>query len=91
MNEKQQFEVWKSEVEPALQSKVDEFHFLGYDRAKKEEIWDCVLYRLRKKKEFIHLHEFVNQILRLKPQDYMTWLTVNAYKKPEDWFASFES
>ncbi|WP_062049759.1 post-transcriptional regulator [Bacillus sp. JCM 19034] len=90
MGEKQQFDVWKEEVEPALRSKVDEFHLLGYDRATKEEVWKCVLYQLRKKKEFIHKHAFVNHILTLKSQTYMTWLTIHAYNDPTDWFADFE-
>ena len=91
MEEKQQFEVWRQDLEPAILSKVDEFHFLGYDRATAEEVWECVVYQLRKEKEFIHLHAFVNRILTLKPQTYMTWLTVNSYKNPEDWFGEYES
>ncbi|MCL7746947.1 post-transcriptional regulator [Halalkalibacter alkaliphilus] len=89
--EKQQFEVWRSDVEPALVSKVDEFHFLGYDRATKDDVWECVLYQLRKKKEFIHINSFVSELLTLKPQTYMTWLTVNAYKDPTDWFREMEA
>ncbi len=91
MEEKQQFEVWRLDLEPAIQSKVDEFHFLGYDRATVDEVWECTLYQLRKKKEFIHLHAFVNDLLTLKPQTYMTWLTVRSYKEPTDWFAEYES
>jgi hypothetical protein len=87
---KQQFEVWRSDVEPAIISKVDEFHLLGYDRATANEVWSCVLFQLRKKKEFIHLHSFVNELLTLKPQTFMTWLTVQAYQDPTDWFAEFE-
>lgn len=91
MKEKQQFEVWRDDVEPAIRSKVDEFHFLGYDRATADEVWECVLYQLRKKKDFIHLHALVNHLLTLKPQAYMTWLTVRSYKNPADWFAEYES
>ncbi|GAE35094.1 post-transcriptional regulator [Halalkalibacter akibai] len=91
MTGKQQFEVWRSDIEPALISKVDELHFLGYDRATVDEVWDCVLYQLRKKKEFIHMHHFVNVILTLKPQTFMTWLTIHAYQEPADWFAEYES
>ncbi|MBU8905506.1 post-transcriptional regulator [Desertibacillus haloalkaliphilus] len=83
----QQFEVWREDVEPALQSKADEFHFLGYDRTSIDDIWDCVLAKVKKKKTHIHLHEFVHYILTLKPNEYMTWLTIEAYKGP-DWFAS---
>jgi hypothetical protein len=91
MKEKQQFEVWRIDIEPVLISKVDEFHLLGYNRATVDDIWNCVLYQLRKKKEFIHLHHFVNEVLTLKPQTFMTWLTVRAYSDPTDWFADYKS
>ncbi len=91
MGNKQQFDVWRDQVEPVLQSKVDEFHFLGYERATKDEVWKCIIEQLRKQKAFIHFHDFVNKILTLKPQQYMTWLTVSAYKEPVDWFAEYEN
>ncbi|WP_227937822.1 post-transcriptional regulator [Alkalihalobacillus deserti] len=87
MTEKQQFEVWRGNVEPALISKVDELHFLGYNRATVGEVWNCVLHQLRKKKEFMHLNQFVSEILTLKPQTFMTWLTIDAYSDPTDFFA----
>lgn len=82
---KQQFEVWKEDVSVVLQSKVDELHFLSYEKATVEEVWDCVLYKLRKKKDFIHFHTFVNYILSLKPGEYMNWLTVQNYQA-DSWF-----
>ncbi|WP_078552668.1 post-transcriptional regulator [Bacillus alkalicellulosilyticus] len=85
--EKQQFDVWKENVLPALQSKLDELHLLGYEKATLEEVWECVMYKLRKKKHFMHLHTFVNFILRIKPTEYMTWLTVESYQA-DDWFAN---
>ncbi|MFC0561838.1 post-transcriptional regulator [Halalkalibacter alkalisediminis] len=90
MGEKQQFEIWRSDIEPALISKLDELHFLGYDRATVDDVWNCVLHQLRKKKEFMHLHHFVNEVLTLKPQTFMNWLTIEAYSDPSDWFAKYE-
>lgn len=90
MTVKQQFELWRQELEPAILSKVDEFHFLGYDRATSDEVWECTLYQLRKAKEFMHVHAFVNQLLTLKPQTYMTWLTAQSYRNPTDFFAEYE-
>ena len=84
MCRKQQFDGWRNAVEPALDSKVDEFHLLGYERVTKDEIWDCLMYELRKPKEFIHINQFVNKLLLLKPQAYMNWLTVKAYQDPTD-------
>ncbi|MCT8139539.1 post-transcriptional regulator [Anaerobacillus sp. CMMVII] len=89
MVEQQQFEVWKDDVMPALTSKVEEFHMLGYDRATEEELWECVLAKLRKEKKFVQINHLVSVILTLKVNDYMTWLTVGAYKAP-NWFTSEE-
>ncbi|GAF65898.1 post-transcriptional regulator [Alkalihalobacillus trypoxylicola] len=89
--EKQQFEAWREVVEPALQSKVDEFHLLGYERVTDQEVWECLMYQLRKSKEFMHLNQFVNHLLSLKPQIYMNWLTIQSYQEPTDWFRDFES
>lgn len=85
MEEKQQFEVWKDDVRPALLSKMEEFHLIGYDRATLEELWQCVLAKLKKEKEFVRIHNLVRIILTLKATDYMTWLTVDAYRGP-NWF-----
>ncbi|ERN54998.1 MULTISPECIES: post-transcriptional regulator [Alkalihalophilus] len=85
--DKQQFESWRYDVQPALSSKVDEFHFLGYERVTEDQVWACLMYRLRKQKEFIHLHAFVQAILSLKVQDYMTWVTKESYREKNDWFA----
>ncbi len=85
--EQQQFEVWKEDVMPALTSKVEEFHLLGYDRASEEELWECVLARLRKEKKFVQIHYLVHAILTLKVTDYMTWLTIGAYKDQNSFFS----
>ncbi|MCM2676537.1 post-transcriptional regulator [Alkalicoccobacillus plakortidis] len=90
MGEKQQFEVWKDDMEPVLVSKVEEFHMLGYDKATKDEIWRCVTERLHKKKSYVPFYTFTDELLNLKVSVYMTWLTVNSYKEPENWFSDFE-
>ncbi|WP_270179418.1 post-transcriptional regulator [Alkalihalobacillus sp. CinArs1] len=75
-------EEWKNEVYPALESKRDEFHLLGYDRATIDEIWSCLLARLERNNdnEEIKVHQLVNDIMRLSPNEYMNWLTIHAYK-----------
>lgn len=35
-------------------------------------------------------YSFTDELLNLKASVYMTWLTVNSYKEPEDWFREFE-
>lgn len=87
MTGKQQFDVWKEDLMPVLQSKVDEFVLLGFERVSVDDIWECVLYKLRKKKEFIHLNAFVNTIFSLRDREYMNWLTLESYQA-DDWFAN---
>ncbi|MDQ0299833.1 hypothetical protein J2S78_002253 [Salibacterium salarium] len=78
---KQQFEVWKSDVKPALQSKVDEFHLLGYKSADEEEVWNCVMEKLENREEAVRLHVLVHYVLTLKLSEYMNRLTVSSYKE----------
>lgn len=87
MTGKQQFEVWKEDLMLVLQSKVEEFLLLGFERVSVDEIWECTLYKLRKQKEFIHLHAFVSAIFSLRDREYMNWLTISSYKA-DDWFAN---
>lgn len=87
MTYKQQFDVWKEDLRPVLQSKVEEFQQLGLERVEIMDIWECVLYKLRKQTEFIHLHEFVRIILSLRDNEYMNWLTIAKYNT-NDWFSN---
>ncbi|WP_216829116.1 post-transcriptional regulator [Alkalihalobacterium elongatum] len=85
--QQQQFEVWKDNVMPALQSKLEELHMFGYNKATIDTIWKSVMFKLRKRKDYIHLHEFVNVILTLRAPEYMNYLTVENYNAA-DWFAN---
>ncbi len=73
------FTEWKDEVQPAVKSKKEEFHYMGYESVTEEEIWNCVLARLKKKKEDPRLHTLVDYILSLTLNDFMTWLTIQSY------------
>ncbi|MDM5339233.1 post-transcriptional regulator [Fictibacillus enclensis] len=75
------FEELQDQVEPALKSKTEEFHFLGYESVTSEEIWDCVIQKAQKKKVEVRLHVLVGLILNLSLTDFMNWLTLEAYKK----------
>ncbi|MGO4887407.1 post-transcriptional regulator [Anaerobacillus sp. MEB173] len=85
MEDRQQFDVWREDVKPAIVSKLEEFRLLGYAHVSEQEVWDCLLHKLRKEKNYIHLHQFVNTLLTLKINEYMNWLTINAYQGP-NWF-----
>lgn len=77
------WEEMREYVQPAIQSKVEEFHLYGFDRASEAEVWEC----LKKKKwkrdeEPKEVREVINDILRLSISDYMSYITVQAYKMP---------
>lgn len=83
-------EFYKDQVKPALESKLEELRMLGYDRVSLEEIWDCLEKKKWKKKKDKFLHEIVEDILSLKLSEYMSYLTIEAYKGP-DFFSQFEN
>jgi hypothetical protein len=84
MDEINSIEDYKEQVLPAIKSKVDEFHLLGYDRANELEIWNCLKKKVWKKKnEEKRLHEIVHDILSLSPTVFMNYLTVQAYTGPD--------
>ncbi|MFC7371220.1 post-transcriptional regulator [Fictibacillus iocasae] len=74
-----EFEQWKQDAEPALQSKLEELHYMGYESVTIEEIWQCVMAKAKKKKEEPRLHKLVGLILSLTVNDVMNWLTIKAY------------
>jgi hypothetical protein len=85
---KEQWSYWRLKLEPVIQSKVEEFHILGYDTATAKDIWECFIVKLEKNKERpekIRSHWMVAELFRLKANDYMTSLTIEAYKGP-GWF-----
>ncbi|WP_027414933.1 post-transcriptional regulator [Aneurinibacillus terranovensis] len=67
----------QQEIDYLCRIKASEFSMLGYEGADAEDIWDCVS---RKYKELPPLHRLTNDILSLKPDRWMNWLTIQAYK-----------
>lgn len=88
MTTKEQWSYWKIKLEPVIKSKVEEWHIFGYDKVTEKDVWDCFITKLEKNKqrpEKIRSHWMVAQLFHLKVNDYMTFLTIQAYKGPE-WF-----
>ncbi|MFP7297506.1 post-transcriptional regulator [Neobacillus niacini] len=75
---------FRSQVEPALISKLEEFRLLGYKEVSEGELWD---YLTRKKwkrvKEEIRIYEIIDDILSVKISDYISFTTIEAYKHNE--------
>lgn len=87
------YDHFRTVVEPALQSKVEELSLLGYGTYQVAQIWTFLVKKKWKKpKEEIFLYEIVEEILSLKPGDFMSFQTVEALKSTqfslpneEDW------
>jgi hypothetical protein len=65
------------ELRYVCEMKVQELEMLGYEDITPEDIWKCVS---EKYKEVPPLYKVVNDILSLKPGQWMNWLTMRAYK-----------
>lgn len=68
----------QKKVSEVLESKMEEFHLLGYDAVTADDIWECVTSKY--KKEWPMFHQIVNDIYTLKATTFMNWLTLNAYQ-----------
>ncbi|GAA3321146.1 post-transcriptional regulator [Ectobacillus funiculus] len=86
-------DAYRQELNVVLQSKVEEFHMLGYDRVTEQEIWTC----LKSKKSGNGYQKKLKSIsslmmfLTLSTSDYMTYLTMQAYKAPLSSFEEYEN
>lgn len=86
MTEYHPYDRYLDQIKPCITSKVEEFKLLGYDRATEEDVWKCLKQKKWKKnKDGKLLYEVVNDVMRLSISDYMSWLTMQAYKSP-NWF-----
>lgn len=75
----EQIKNWKDTVYPALVSKCEEFHLLGYEMVTTDDIWNCLLAKLERQKADLKLYQIVHEIFRLSVNEYMNWLTIRAY------------
>ncbi|MGM7702153.1 post-transcriptional regulator [Pseudalkalibacillus sp. Hm43] len=87
MAELMKLEDWLPEVKPALKSKKEELHFMGYESVKESEIWKCIVSRAKKQKdEEWRIHQVVNTIMTLSTNDFMNWLTIQAVTD-DSWYS----
>ncbi|CAG9612635.1 Post-transcriptional regulator ComN [Bacillus rhizoplanae] len=85
-------EAYREQLRIVLESKVEEFQMLGYDRVTAEDVWKCLKTRKWKKVDRdVRLHELVNDVLTLTANDYMTFLTMKAYQAPLWSFEEYEN
>jgi len=85
-------ESYRGQLQVVLESKVEEFHMFGYDRVTDDDIWKFL--KVKKCKKIngdVRLYELVNDVLRVSTNEYMNYLTVEAYQAPLWSFDEYEN
>lgn len=78
------YDYFRIDVKPALVSKLEEFHLLGYDSVSESKLWTFLVKKKWKKtKEDIHLYEIIDDILAVKVSDFISFTTIESYKSAE--------
>lgn len=78
------FDYFRSQVGPALESKLEEFKLLGYDSISESALWEFLINKKWKKvNEELKLFEVVQDIFAIKVSDYISYATIEAYKADE--------
>jgi hypothetical protein len=76
------YDFFRSDLKPVLQSKLEEFQLFGYDKVTEDELWECLTRKTWKRPETKMLHQLVNDVYGLSITDYMSYITIEAYKAP---------
>ncbi|MBE5104397.1 post-transcriptional regulator [Bacillus paramycoides] len=85
-------ESYRGQLQVVLESKVEEFQMFGYDRVTDNDIWKFLKVKKWKKIDSdVRLYELVNDVLRVTANEYMTYLTVEAYQAPLWSFDEYEN
>lgn len=66
-------------VDQLCESKAEEFRLIGYDQVTAQDIWDCASDTYRKT-GLPPLYRLVNDILSLKANQFMNYLTLRMYR-----------
>ncbi|MEW9053749.1 MAG: post-transcriptional regulator [Neobacillus sp.] len=75
------YDHFRTQVEPALVSKLEEFRILGYNAVSEKELWKYLTKKKWKKvKEEVKLYEIIGEILSVKVSDYLSYTTIETYK-----------
>ncbi|TWT26243.1 post-transcriptional regulator [Planomicrobium sp. CPCC 101110] len=79
-------------VLPALESKVEEFHYFGYDTFTAEDLWQYCLKKKWRKKDIgeMRLHEMINGIMEMTASDFVAYHQIEGFKG-DNWFSGGKS
>jgi hypothetical protein len=77
-------EDFRTQVQPALKSKLEEFRLLGVDSVSEQGLWGFLVKKKWKKvKHEMKLYEMIQDILSVRVSDYLNYVTIEAYKTSE--------
>ncbi|WP_308170358.1 post-transcriptional regulator [Neobacillus sp. 114] len=75
---------FRTQVKPAMVSKLEEFRLLGYDSISETELWGYLTKKKwRKVTDEKKLYEIIQDILSIKVSDYISFATIETYKTAE--------
>lgn len=84
MSQVHSYDKFHDSIRPALKSKVEEFSILGFNTIDEEQLWSFLTKKKwRKVREDIKLYEIVEDIMSVKPGEYMNYASVEALKLTE--------
>ncbi|UHA74326.1 post-transcriptional regulator [Paenibacillus sp. 481] len=66
-------------IELLCESKAEEFRLIGYEQVTGPDVWECVRSKYKKDGEPA-IHRLVNDILSLKANQFMNYVTIAAYR-----------
>ncbi|MFD2446186.1 post-transcriptional regulator [Bacillus sp. CGMCC 1.16607] len=91
MNKGHLYDHFQIQVQPALQSKIEEFRLLGYGTVSESQLWIFLtMKKWKRPKEDIRLYEVVQEILSLDLGEFMNYQTVEALKSSQFSFQNEE-
>ncbi|MDE3839734.1 post-transcriptional regulator [Bacillus methanolicus] len=75
-----EYDRFRTLVKPALESKLNEFRMLGYEKITEQELWEFLIKKKWKKmKKEPHLYQIVQEILSVQVNEFMNFATVEAF------------
>lgn len=76
-----EYDYFRNEVKPALESKLDEFRLLGYEKVTEQELWGYLTKKKWKKPSGnVRLFKIVEEIMAVKVSEYIHYATIEAFK-----------
>jgi hypothetical protein len=70
----------KTIIQPVIESKLEEFHLIGYEDVTEAELWGYLNQKKWKKRQEFSLHQVVSDVLTVKITDVMSYVTIESYK-----------